>query len=539
MSSLTTQKTSSTKILPLLSSDIATLAESHQGHFESSSSIDHRRSIGHFGTPVKIARYMASMFSIPSTDTIRLLDAGAGVGTLAAAVCDRVADLEKPKRLEIVLYENETTIVPLLKRTMEGARSRLAKGGHSLDYTIVTDDFILSNQNAQPSLFGNGKVSSGQFDWVIMNPPYFKISRNSPHANAMEHIIHGQPNIYALFMAQGIELLKDDGEIVAITPRSYCSGLYFRSFRQWLLKHVNPTHIHIFESRTEAFQESEVLQEIMILAAQRHGRARQIKLTVSNGKEFEGVLSQSISLQTLMDDSRGEQIIRIPSHPRDLEVMEIMDAWPNRFDKQGLRISTGPIVMFRAPQAFLKHNSDKDTVPLLSSQNVRPFLMIWPSSKAVSKTEHIEVVPETESLLIPNKNYLLIKRFTSKEERRRIVAGIHRKRQRIHEWLGLENHLNYVYKANHEELTETELFGLAAIFNSAIMDRYFRALNGNTQVNASDIKSIPLPSSTAIEAIGREVQRISDYNPVEIEGIILNTLSINGKLRNYLMEMAA
>ena len=89
------------------------------------------------------------MFSVPSTDTIRLLDAGAGVGTLAAAVCDRVAKLQKPKTLEIALYENDTTVIPLLEKTMEGARRRLSQGGHGLTYTIFSDDFILSNQNAQ------------------------------------------------------------------------------------------------------------------------------------------------------------------------------------------------------------------------------------------------------------------------------------------------------------------------------------------------------------------------------------------------------
>ena len=71
------------------------------------------------------------------------------------------------------------------------------------------------------------------------------------------------------------------------------------------------------------------------------------------------------------------------------------------------------------------------------------------------------------------------------------------------------------------------------------MDRYFRALNGNTQVNASDIKSIPLPDDGTIEAIGKEVQKLSGYNSAVIEGIILDALAIDGTLKTYLLERAA
>ena len=111
------------------------------------------------------------------------------------------------------------------------------------------------------------------------------------HAKLMEKIVHGQPNIYAFFMALAARLLKPDGEIVAITPRSFCNGLYFREFRRWFLERVALDHIHIFESRTETFKHSSVLQENIITRARkpRHAfpdgrRSRAASERISTGR---------------------------------------------------------------------------------------------------------------------------------------------------------------------------------------------------------------------------------------------------------------
>ena len=60
------------------------------------------------------------------------------------------------------------------------------------------------------------------------------------------------------------------------------------------------------------------------------------------------------------------------------------------------------------------------------------------------------------------------------------------------EWVGLENHLNYIYRKQGSLETE-EIYGLSALFNSALVDRYVRIANGNTQVNAAELRALPLP----------------------------------------------
>ena len=95
-----------------------------------------------------------------------------------------------------------------------------------------------------------------------------------------------------------------------------------------------------------------------------------------------------------------------------------------------------------------------------------------------------------------------MKRFTAKEERRRLVAGIVETKDSYSPFVGLENHLNYVYRLDGE-LSENEALGLAALFNSTLVDRYFRAISGNTQVNAAEIRAMPVPPLEIIREIGK------------------------------------
>src|SRR5208283_5717879 len=107
-----------------------------------------------------------------------------------------------------------------------------------------------------------------------------------------------------------------------------------------------------------------------------------------------------------------------------------------------------------------------------------PFVTQFPPKNG--KPMHILVSEGSNRLLLPAKRYVLLKRFTAKEERRRLVAGIVEAEDSYSPFLGLENHLNYIYR-RRDELSKEEALGLAAFFNSSLVDRYFRAISGNTQ----------------------------------------------------------
>ena len=192
-------------------------ASDQQRRFDSATSASDRKERGHFGTPPAIAEFMAAMFSDIPKESIRILDPGAGVGTLSAAVCQRVLGLNSPRHLEIELWETDPDLLPHLRKTMDRCRKSLAAAGHQLDYTVCLDDFILAN--TQKTLFKDGPAAS--FHLAILNPPYYKLRKDAPQARAMEHVVHGQPNIYAFFLAVAADLLNPGGDVGH--PKSKCS----------------------------------------------------------------------------------------------------------------------------------------------------------------------------------------------------------------------------------------------------------------------------------------------------------------------------
>jgi hypothetical protein len=70
--------------------------------------------------------------------------------------------------------------------------------------------------------------------------------------------------------------------------------------------------------------------------------------------------------------------------------------------------------------------------------------------------------------------------------------------------VGFENHLNY-YHCNGRGLDYDLAKGLTAFLNSTLLDEYFRQFNGHTQVNATDLRSLPYPSREQLEALGAKI----------------------------------
>jgi adenine-specific DNA-methyltransferase len=506
-----------------------------QVKYERLTSLDDRKKKGQFFTPPQVCQLMASFFHFTKSDAFRLLDPGAGVGSLTAAVCDRFLNFPAPRNIEIHLFENDPEVLPFLRQTVKRCAGRLSEHGHSMAYEIHAQDFILDAASicfGHPSLF-NGGSALGEFDGVIMNPPYFKVNKASPYARIMDDVVHGQPNIYAFFLAAAAQMLRASGELVAITPRSFCNGLYFRGFRHWFLEKMALDRIHLFESRAETFRD--VLQESLITVSHRLGTSSSsVMISTSHGIQDRVRTSIMMPTAAIIDESCGHANIRIPASVEDQAIAEVVESWPHRFAELGLRISTGPVVPFRATEFLLPHINGKSCAPLLSVFNVKAFRTEWPLIHKKHPSA-FSVCPASQRLLLPTQNYVLLRRFSAKEERRRLTASCLIGSDFSHPHVALENHLNYICHFDRE-LTLDETFGLTALFNSALLDRYFRTISGNTQVNATEIRTMKFPALCTVVRIGQAVQTLPCLDSDAIEIIVLRELGIDGQLPAHLLE---
>ena len=488
-----------------------------------------RKTRGQIFTPTQIGKFMSGLLEVKD-GIIRLLDPGAGTGVLTASFCEQLFSTEQQFTVDIDLYENNPELAEILKRVLDVCKVKAEEVGIKLNYNIYQKDFILHNAIyfSQSSLL-NFEKNRKLYDYVISNPPYYKINKDDPHSKIMAKLVSGQPNIYTLFMALSASMLKKGGEMVFITPRSFCSGLYYKKFRNWFLENSRIMHIHIFESRKEVFTNDAILQENIILKAEKvdkEARETRIMISTSRNKNVEECHKFWVDPKSIIYRKNGDVFIRIPTSPLDVEVLRVVDSWPNLLDDMQLKISTGPVIPFRAKDFLLpRFEDDGDCYPLLWMHNMKNMRVVWPLRKN-NKASAIRLSKKSSSLMLPVKNYVLLNRFSSKEQMRRLHSAVLLKSQFSFEKVGIENHMNYIYRPNGS-LSGDEAIGIAAILSTSVVDNFFRSLNGSTQVNATDIQSLPFPSLEKIKRIGKYINEHHYFNNgLELDRLVAAILGI-------------
>lgn len=365
------------------------------------------------------------------------------------------------------------------------ARSRL--GRSSLEFEIIADDFLDLDQ---PRL---GATPLAKFDYVIANPPYFKMSPTDGRGG-------DAPNIYARFMEVSARLLHEDGDLCFIIPRSFAAGYYFRPFRRRFHALMRLDQVHVFESRRDAFRGDGVLQENLIVLYRRtHSDDPRVRISCSSGEHDLGESEvHDVERARVLSPTDPDAVLFLPASDRDLRVMDRFAAWHDTLASHGLEVSTGPVVPFRATE-HLRRERSPTTLPLLWLQHVRPGVLEWPLEARFRKPEHLERDAPAK-LLVRNRTYVLLRRFSAKEDARRLVAAPYVAGAIDAPMLGIENHVNFIHR-RRGALAEGEARALSALLNSELFDAYFRISNGNTQVSATELRALPLPPTEVLESI--------------------------------------
>ncbi len=450
--------------------------------------------LGQFFTPARTAQFMAGLFRQSSDGPCRLLDAGAGIGSLSAAFLDRWASGGFHCRGIVVdAFEIDRRLHPFLAQTLD------EYAGHAnVVSTVRGDDFI---EAAVTSLCGDFFTEPlPKYTHAIMNPPYKKIRSNSAHRAALRRVGIETVNLYSAFVALALCLLEPRGQLVAIIPRSFCNGPYYRSFRQFVLKRAAIRHVHLFASRNKAFRDDAVLQENVILVLERESEQGDVTVTTSTDDSFTDMETHSHPFNRIVFPSDPEQFIHVPTSP-DRSAIEQSGAIRYSLEEIGIKVSTGPVVDFRLKE-HLCNMPEPDTIPLLYPGHFRGRTAEWPIP-GLKKPNAIRRNAETERWLYPNGCYCVVRRFSAKEEKRRVVASVVESASFPKaDLLGFENHLN-VFHEGKKGMPEALAHGLAVFLNTTAVDDSFRRFNGHTQVNATDLRLMKYPSRKALIGLGQ------------------------------------
>ncbi len=431
-------------------------------------------------------------------ETVHLLDAGAGVGTLTAAfVEDACQRAVKPSRIEAVAYELDSKLADYLRLTLRGCQELCQQHQIEFDGEVRQTDFVAEAvAQLRQDLFAPQMRS---FNRVILNPPYRKIRSDSYYRAALSQIGIETSNLYTAFLALVVALLEPGGELVAITPRSFCNGPYFRPFRKQLLDNMALKRLHVFEAREQAFSEDEVLQENVILHAVKDGDRNRVVVSRAYAVDDDTLTSHEVPYEQVIHPADLDLVVHIVSSQMDASVKDRIGIFDQTLEAIGLSVSTGRVVDFRA-RDYLGSSLNPGGAPLIYPGHMHKGLVRWPNL-GLKKPDSIALVPATEPLLVSSGWYVLVKRFTAKEESRRIVAAVFDPNKVTAPRIAFENHLDF-YHSDGAGMSPQLAAGLALFLNSTLIDVYFRQFSGHTQVNATDLRMLRYPGRAILERLG-------------------------------------
>jgi adenine-specific DNA-methyltransferase len=460
---------------------------------------------GQFFTPDRAAALIADMASLPTTGCLRVLDPGAGTGMLTAALVNRVCQTRPYLAIDVVAVEMDLALMPGLRQTAALCEAEGARSGNRVTVRIVEADAVVA-------LTGRGATVQPGFDLVLMNPPYRKLAASSTPRHALSLLGWQCPNLYAVFLALGVEVLNDGGQVVAITPRSFANGPYFGPFRRRLLSEVSIDRVHTFESRSSVFADTGVLQENLVFAATRGTHRHPVQITSSHDHRDRASI-RLVAYDELVRRGDPEQFIRITTSDLDDEATQVMLGLPSSLPDLDVSVSTGRVVDFRARDNLLTR-PEPDAAPLVYPGNVRSGTVMWP--RDIGKPQGFAILGrDDDKALMPAGCYVLVKRFSSKEERRRIVAAVWDPDVNSHQPVAFENHLNVFHRAG-SGLDPQFAWGLALWLNSTVVDRFFRTFSGHTQVNATDLRNLRYPDESALISLAKSIDHLPGQDDLDL-----------------------
>lgn len=337
---------------------------------------------------------------------------------------------------------------------------------------------------------------SEQFDLVIGNPPYGRITLPEKMRKKFKRTLFGHANLYGIFTHLAVNLTKPDGFVAFVTPTSFLGGQYFRNLRKFLRETAPLQSIDFINQREGVFYG--VLQETSLtLYRKSPATSKKVRVQVTASKGIE-IAPETKKLGRFKIAGEKEAPWILPRESRHAQLLRKADKMKLHLDDLGYDVNTGPLVWNRHKDQ-LAEKKYPDSRPLVWAESVQSNGKFKFTHEKRNHAPYIRIRPGQEHL-VTRTGCLLIQRTTAKEQSRRIVSAelpetfVRRNRGAV-----IENHLNIVRPSNGDSLIDQRT--LNTLLNSSAIDNLFRCINGSVAVSAYEIRSMPLPDEELLIAL--------------------------------------
>lgn len=510
-------------------------------------SIESRKELGQYATPKEIVRYIVKTSGYaPSRDILdkTLIDPSCGSGAFLVEATRIYLNALKRCRMPLnewypmarsaiigididpkaCFFARMNLATMLAPAILEFAAKHSVPELHPLP--VYCDDTLKLFAAEDGALFYDRRTPllKNRFDFVVGNPPYFKIKGlGEDLKNVFADSLYGHPNAYGIFIHAGIGMLKKGGRLGFIIPRSMLAGLYFKNLRAFINRETSVREIVYLSDRKKVF--GSVLHGTMILSLQRDV-ATGHDITVSFADSLKDMETKmpaiTVKKEYVIRRLNGTTVWFVADSREIYNIIDrIIKRHPILCDPEiNCCAKTGQIVWNRV-KPLLSEKTGTDILPLIWATDIGKFSFSFNKMKT-ARPSFLKVTPKTEGLIVRNRS-ILIQRVTADEQPSRVVACI--PEEFCNKAAGgyfVENHLNIIQP---ETMTASvDLYFILGVLNSEIVDFFFRAMNGNTQVSATELNLLPMPVGPYEKEIA-DIAEIIQGTPDEKKPVLMDELN--------------
>jgi adenine-specific DNA-methyltransferase len=470
---------------------------------------DTRSRLGAYYTPPPLAERLVSMVTQAGIDwrTCRVLDPASGGGAFLSAVAGPLAKAATGTSAEKFIFELalrlkgfeidpfaawlsqvflEATLMPLCHRI-----------GQRLPVVVDVCNSLEAREPVE---------AEAQYDLVIGNPPYGRISLTPQMRARYGRSLYGHANLYGLFTDLAVRFARTGGVVAYVTPTSFLAGEYFKSLRGLLAGSAPPVNIDFISVRKGIFDDA--LQETMLATYRKasvHLHAPTVHFVAPTDED-----ELTVERGGIVELPKGGGPWLVPRSVEQAHLVDKLRRMPSRLKDFGYEVSTGPLVWNRHKDQ-LSEKSGKSKFPLIWAEAVTSDGHFQFRADKKNHCPYFEI-HEDDNWLITRRPCVLVQRTTAKEQSRRLIAAeLPTAFIRKHKAVVIENHLNMIRPITGTPAVSARI--VAGMLNSEIVDRAFRCISGSVAVSAYELENLPLPAPADLKRLlARAVSRSAIAN---------------------------
>lgn len=497
------------------------LAVRNTGKLIKEKSKSENKRLGRLFTKKDTARLMASMLDIPENKTaFTVLDPGAGTGILSAAAVEEICKrAPSAKQIFLTCFENNEEFIPMLEDNLERIRKKCR---HDYDVklyvTVYNENYIVDSKNHYTVTFFD--TVPDKYDIIIANPPTEFCEKDSEEALAAGGVTQVKISAAFLFARMAQRHLEEDGQLVIMLPTTYASASQLTLLRSEMAKELAVTGIHLFIGKRKNMKRAVPLKKSFIISYRKAERPELINITTSTDNGKETVALPPLAYNFVVDPENG--MLTLPKSVEDTNIVRYISDFPETLTSLGLKMSTGLVIDSKC-EGLLFTDPIKGAFPLIRPSAIKNGQINFPQP-----IKHQYIAPVNPSLVQKNKNMIMIKRIPAKSDERFVNSAIYMASQLpSYKYISTHNKLNFIdTKDKNGEICARLAFGLFALLNSTIYDRYISIVSKSKQINSKEMRSLPLPPRNIIENIGMRLMAMRQTSVKACDQIVNPTLHI-------------